>query len=502
MFGRRRRGRDQENGSAEPVPSPREPAPDPDPQDWSADDVLLAETIARHFGGARVEGRTAWLGIGDLRIDCAVTGVQQPGSYVAVSLFFHLAGGGLGDLPVFASASGYEHTVRNAVVAGGCNWACTFGPVLTASLGGSPLDDPDAEQTELDGRRFAVVLSGMDRALTAGDTDDAGSLIVAARRDLAGEPFLTPRVLGSPQLPLLTADHTVLSVFVAAGPQQTTYEVKVNGSDWPPSRLVGPPRAGAVPGAVVLLRELAVVSALEPAPPLAREPVQRTLDGLAMRALATQVAGWPGWAAHGGRLGPALTQDALAAVESGTGLLPADYRHFLGAVAGSGAGPGYGLLPPSRVGDVIPLAHGGCGVTWVLHLVGERAGTVWVDAGGSDGTVSQVAGSFTAWYLAWLDHAVRDCGAWLQWDHRCCATTGVLDRFLRAEPSDGEPDGPRDLSQEFGPGAVRLTAFGGYLPPGSAADPCHGCVSLMAHFNVGPEVFAPGTLSRPRPDGA
>lgn len=399
----------------------------------------------RRLGRRRVNGRTAWLGIGDLRVDCEVAGVQPLGSNVAASLFFRLAGGGLGDLPIFASISGYERTTQGAIVAGGCNWACSFGPVLTAGLSGGQLDDPDVQlyETTIDGRRFRVVLSGLDRSLTSGDTNDGAALTQAARRELAGWPFLTPRVLEGSQLPLLTAEHTLVSVFVAAAPQQTTYEIKVNGSDWPPATVVGPPRQGASPGAVVLLRELAVVSALEPAPQLTAAPVQRTLNGLAMRALAHQVAGWPGWAAHDGQLGPALDETELREIERTTGPLPTDYRTFLRTVAGSGAAPGYGLLSPRRVDDVIPLAHAGCGVTWVLHLDGERAGTVWVDAGGSDGSVSQVAGSFSQWYMTWLDHAVRDYGPWLQWDHRYCATTSAVSQYLQANPPEpGTPPYP------------------------------------------------------------
>lgn len=117
--------------------------------------------------------------------------------------FFRLAGGGLGDLPVFASVSGYEQTTQGAIVTGGCNWACSFGPVLTAGLSGGQLDDPDAQsyETTIDGRRFRVVLSGLDRSLTSGDADDTGALVEAARRELAGWPLLTPGFWRVPNFP-------------------------------------------------------------------------------------------------------------------------------------------------------------------------------------------------------------------------------------------------------------------------------------------------------------
>ena len=63
---------------------------------------------------------------------------------------------------------------------------------------------------------------------------------------------------------------------------------------------------GAEPaGAMTLLRELAVLTPLTPAPALDRAAIQRTLDGLARAGdQPWQAAGWQGWRAHGGVLGP------------------------------------------------------------------------------------------------------------------------------------------------------------------------------------------------------
>jgi len=44
-------------------------------------------------------------------------------------------------------------------------------------------------------------------------------------------------------------------------------------------------------------------------------------------------------------------------------------------------------------------------------------------------------------------------------------------------------------------GGITLTSGGGYLPAGSALDPCHPCVALVANFDLPPEVFAAGVLS-------
>ena len=112
--------------------------------DVPADDALLAQVLANHFDGARVEGRTAHLEMGGLRVECAVDALH-------------------------------------------------VGPVLRAGLTGSPVEDHDVEDLRLtiDGRRFLVVLSAIDRAPSAGAVDVPH--LLADRRDrLGGRPWLTP----------------------------------------------------------------------------------------------------------------------------------------------------------------------------------------------------------------------------------------------------------------------------------------------------------------------
>jgi hypothetical protein len=223
-----------------------------------------------------------------------------------------------------------------------------------------------------------------------------------------------------------------------------------------------------------------VLTPLEPFTGFETASLQRTLNGLATDPTPGQAAGWQGWAAHGGALGPVWTADDPT--------LPEDYRHFLTRVAGPGAGPGYGLVAPRVVDGVIPLAHAGCGVWWVL-----RDGAVWVDASGSDGTYTRVASSFTDWYRAWLDHAVRGAGPWLQWDNAACATTSVLSQML----DDLEREGlsADALPDRIGRHGIALASAGGYEGPGSL-DPCQGCVGLAVRFGLEPDVFAPGRLVR------
>lgn len=465
-------------------------------------DVLLAETIARHFDGAVVAGRTARLRHG-LSIECQVNAVNAVGPYQAASLFFRLQGGALGTEPVFASVSGYERTARSAVVTGACNWACSFGPVLEAGLAGRKLPTrkkfPDAEQSEvvLDGRRFRLIVAAGDRTMSFEKGGDPSARIAATRARLGANPWLTPLVLRSETLPLLTAaGPTLLSVFVSDHEGGRTVEVKVNGADWPRCAATFADCDPEPAGAVTLLRELALLVPTEPTPALGRTALERTLSGFDPGAgNPWDPAGWQGWRAHRGELGLPLSEAELAEVERVAGELPADYRAFLTGVAGSGAGPGYGLLRPQVRGDVIPLAHAGCGVTWLLHLRSERAGQVWVDASGSDRSYTQVGDSFTAWYSAWLDASVRRLGPWVQWDARYCATPAVLTQMLDAigDAARG-PDGP-SLAGRVTTGSISLTNGGGYLPAGVPLDPCHPCVTLVAELGLTPDVFAPGILS-------
>ena len=209
--------------------------------------MLLAETVARHFGGARVEGATAWLGIGDLRADCEVASVDESLPTVSASLFLRFRGAGLGSQPVFVSVSGYGATREEAIVTGACQWSCTFGPVLATALTGAPVteDGLDEFETVIDGRRVRVVVSAMDRVMASTQVVEPGELIAGVREALAARPWLTRRVFAPDgQPPLLTSDHTVVSSFVGAGADRTLYELKVNGADWPPLTLTGAGRRG------------------------------------------------------------------------------------------------------------------------------------------------------------------------------------------------------------------------------------------------------------------
>jgi hypothetical protein len=274
-----------------------------------------------------------------------------------------------------------------------------------------------------------------------------------------------------------------------------TPEVKVNGADWWGCRDLFTDAGPEPDGALMLLRELAVLTPLSPPQPLRRETIESTLTGLDTTPNGWHPAGWQGWRAHGGVLNMPMTPDDVAEVEAVTGPLPADYRAFLTEVAASGAGPGYGLLRPEVFDGVIPLAHAGCGVAWVMRLDGDERGTVWVDAAGSDETYARVADSFSGWYRAWLDNAVRRNEPYAQWDARYCAAASGIAQAVESMGKKAKRAGRVSLAGQVGVAAISLRS-GNYLPEVSAMDPCHPCVCLVANYDLPPEVFAPGVLSR------
>ena len=100
--------------------------------------LLLAETVARHFPYAALDGVDVDLGFAGLRAHCRVNRVSDFADQVTASLFVWFTGGPFGDSAVFASASGYGRTAEEAIITGGCQWTCTFGPVFQAALTGAP----------------------------------------------------------------------------------------------------------------------------------------------------------------------------------------------------------------------------------------------------------------------------------------------------------------------------------------------------------------------------
>ncbi|MDB4981849.1 MAG: hypothetical protein JWM82_2601, partial [Myxococcales bacterium] len=408
---------------------------------------------------------------------------------------------------------------------GACNWACAFGPVLRAGLAAEEQPEVHHFDVVVDGQSFRVFVDGLDRAMSLVG-DDATPRMAAARARFAPNSWMARVVLESGLLPLLAADRpTVLSVFVSDAQGKRVVEVKIDGADWPGAEAAFASVAAEPQGAITLLRELAVVVPTGPAPSLARESIIRTLRGLNGGGQQRTAVGWAGWNHHAGVIADPLSADGLRDVEAKLGELPSDYRNFLAVVGEFGAGPGYGLLSPMNgarnpIGDgifawvdgeepkqpargVLPLAHAGCGVMWLLVLTGSHRGEVWVDARSSDGRARRVAPSFSVWYREWLASAVRDAVPWLQWDAGCCATANVLSQIIEQVELDGIPRDsiPAELAKRLRPGCMALASGGSeFFTAKTPLNPCHGCIAIAARFGLTSSLFQAGREPNLGPD--
>ena len=168
-------------------------------QDTPAFDVVLAQTIARHFQGAVAEAidgvQTVRLGNGLPVIECFIDTIQDHEPYGAF-LFLQITSGAFGDTQTLVTASGYGSSQLASVVTAGCNWACAFGPALLAGIGRPDLissQDPEFEQCEatVGGRRYRVSAGHVDRSMNMPiESDDPGTVASG----LKAEPYVRVRV--------------------------------------------------------------------------------------------------------------------------------------------------------------------------------------------------------------------------------------------------------------------------------------------------------------------
>jgi hypothetical protein len=233
-----------------------------------------------------------------------------------------------------------------------------------------------------------------------------------------------------------------------------------------------------------------------------------------------------GAVAHGYQLRPRLDEARLAAFEARIGVrLPEAYRDFVGRIGDGGAGPGYGLVPLARAGQLAgaalpspltgPLRHPadpddaygaqrhldgtvllsdhGCGYSSVLVVNGPERGRVYLDLrGAGDGLVPSHA-DFVAWYAEWLaamDHDPPLIAGPARADR--CAPPNALENFLshyeeEAEVSAGGLDaaavGQALLGIPDGGLATRGDAnMPRYFAEGDPVRLCANCQAMIDRF--------------------
>lgn len=244
-------------------------------------------------------------------------------------------------------------------------------------------------------------------------------------------------------------------------------------------------------------------------------------DALAALAASDRGRRRFGAAHHGYELAPPCPVEPIEQALGGA--LPEDARAFVREVGSGGAGPGYGWIPIARAARhvvtapaglegwtrALPLAHLGCGYAAVLALDGAARGSVWVDARAL-GVVAPLDGSFTGFYLDWLDRLAR--GAWPDdpVPPGACALAaalsgylGVCEQRLGLEAGALAGDALRDALSQLGPGAIEIAPDGdpALFGEGDRVDPCLACARLLdtlAADGLRRDVVVPGVPPRPQ----
>jgi hypothetical protein len=225
---------------------------------------------------------------------------------------------------------------------------------------------------------------------------------------------------------------------------------------------------------------------------------------------------------HRYQLAPPLSAAALDALEHSVGApLPDDLRAFATEVGAGGAGPGYGIVPiDSAAAYVIagpagapwtrglPLVHLGCGYAALAVLDGDARGEVWIDAR-AIGVLAPIHGSFTAFYLDWIDRLAHARWPDAHVPAGACALAAALSGYLaHCEAEAGLLAGAlagdllRQALGRLGAGAIEVAAESSvaWFDAGDRVDPCIACARLLENLaadGLRPGVVAPGQLPRP-----
>ena len=190
------------------------------------DTELLVATIARHFPDAKVTGTTIDVGFGGVTIGCRLGKVAQQMGVTAAQLVFDLDGEELRG-PIELAMNGYAPSPHDAIIEGGCLWACSFGPVLRAALSDEVHDEVAWFEANAGAASYRCYIDAFDRVLHFAPS--GCEEVAAARVRLGGEPWLATGVFDIGGLPLAGDRTQILSVFVGELPDRRIVEVRLDG---------------------------------------------------------------------------------------------------------------------------------------------------------------------------------------------------------------------------------------------------------------------------------
>ena len=215
---------------------------------------MLVATIARHFPEAEVTDNVVDLGF--VKLTCRLGSVGTFSTLQRVQLLFDIGGDEL-EVTTQVSMTGYAPTLAEAIVAGACGWACSFGPVIRAALSDDIVEGVASFVVVQRGVPYRLFVDAFDHVLHFAPTDCEDPS--AARQRFAASPWFAFHALGTGEIQLASDRPQILSVYVGELPDQRITEVKLDGvvQAGLEGRIEAAPPAPA--RQLVSLRELAII---------------------------------------------------------------------------------------------------------------------------------------------------------------------------------------------------------------------------------------------------